>query len=72
MADADLAAKYDLHDGSLFSISKTALNMAVAKFSAQYAKEGVLIMTVSPGMVDTGLYNESKAPIESDVQRLQI
>jgi NAD(P)-dependent dehydrogenase (short-subunit alcohol dehydrogenase family) len=61
MADAELAAKFDLTDGALYSISKAALNMAVAKFSAQYATEGVLCMTVSPGMVDTGLYNNRKS-----------
>jgi NAD(P)-dependent dehydrogenase (short-subunit alcohol dehydrogenase family) len=70
MADVDLAAKFDLYDGSLYSISKAALNMAVAKFSAQYAKEGVLIMTVSPGMVDTGLYNDSKTLIEYVLQNI--
>jgi hypothetical protein len=34
MADVDLAGKFDLTDGVLYSISKAALNMAVAKFSA--------------------------------------
>ena len=28
--------------------------MAIAKFSAQYAKEGILFLSVSPGFVDTG------------------
>ena len=70
MADMDLAAKFDLTDGVLYSISKAALNMAVAKFSAQYAKEGVLFMTVAPGMVDTDQYNDGKTLIEYDVQNI--
>ena len=60
MADSDLTAKFDLDDSISYSISKTALNMAVAKFSAQYAKEGVLFMSVSPGSVDTGYFNDGK------------
>lgn len=48
--------------------------MAVAKFSAQYAKDGVLFMSISPGTVDVGqnangmLYLELCA--ESDGMRL--
>ncbi|RAK95683.1 NAD(P)-binding protein [Aspergillus ibericus CBS 121593] len=41
---------------SLYAISKAGLNTAVAKFSAQYAEEGILFMSICPGMVDTGRY----------------
>ncbi|RAL13933.1 SDR family oxidoreductase [Aspergillus homomorphus CBS 101889] len=54
MADADFVAKFKIEVGSLYSISKAALNTAVAKFSAQYAKDGVLFFSISPGLVDTG------------------
>lgn len=53
-ADVDITAKYQVSDNAIYSISKTALNMAIAKFSAQYAKEGILFLSVSPGFVDTG------------------
>jgi NAD(P)-dependent dehydrogenase (short-subunit alcohol dehydrogenase family) len=53
-ADADIAAKYEVSDNAIYAISKAALNMAIAKFSAQYAKEGILFLGVSPGVVDTG------------------
>lgn len=60
LADAELAAKFNLNVAAPYSISKVALNMAVAKFSAQWAKEGVLFMTVAPGGVDTGVFNEGE------------
>jgi NAD(P)-dependent dehydrogenase (short-subunit alcohol dehydrogenase family) len=53
-AFADLAIKYNVCEAAPYTISKTALNMIVAKFHAQYAPEGILVMTISPGMVDTG------------------
>jgi NAD(P)-dependent dehydrogenase (short-subunit alcohol dehydrogenase family) len=54
MADLDLIAKYDVHMGGPYSISKAALNAAVAKYSAQSRKEGILFMAISPGLVETG------------------
>lgn len=47
-----------------YCISKAAMNMAVAKFSAQYVDQGVLFTTIAPGDVDTGYYNggDSKLP----------
>jgi len=53
-ADIDLTADLELANSAPYSISKAALNMTVAKFSAQYAKDGVLFMTIAPGVVDTG------------------
>ncbi len=54
LADIEPARLYDLEIGPSYSVSKAALNMAVAKFSAQYRKEGILFMSISPGVVDTG------------------
>ncbi|KAK8133319.1 hypothetical protein PG999_001492 [Apiospora kogelbergensis] len=54
MADAELVNKYEVGMGPLYAISKTALNMVVAKFNAQYKKDGVLFLGISPGVVDTG------------------
>jgi len=59
LADLDFTNEFDVFTGSLYSISKAAANMAVAKFSAQYQSQGVLFISVTPGMVDTGLYNNS-------------
>ena len=60
MADSDVTSKFDLDPATPYSISKAAMNLAVAKFSAQYAKDGVLFMSICPGSVDTGQYNDSE------------
>ncbi|OOQ91861.1 putative short chain dehydrogenase (AtsC) [Penicillium brasilianum] len=53
-AALDVIPKLGIEVAALYFISKAGLNTAVAKFSAQYAKEGVLFMSICPGMVDTG------------------
>ncbi|KAG9192944.1 hypothetical protein G6011_11678 [Alternaria panax] len=63
MADVELVRKYNVHEDGPYSISKVAVNMAVAKFSAEYAKDGVLFLSVCPGLVDTGVNAE---PAEED------
>ena len=54
MSDTDFVAKYDVVVAAPYSISKAAMNLAVAKYSAEYAKDGVLFLSISPGYVDTG------------------
>ncbi|KAJ6438619.1 Hsp70 nucleotide exchange factor FES1 [Purpureocillium lavendulum] len=54
MADIDLISKYDIEMAGPYSISKAALNTAVAKYSAQCRQEGILFMSISPGVVETG------------------
>ncbi|KAL2833764.1 hypothetical protein BDW59DRAFT_138154 [Aspergillus cavernicola] len=56
-ADIDLVAKFNLGNASSYAISKVALNMAIAKFSAQYHGDGVLFLSISPGVVDTGHFD---------------
>ncbi|KAA8642704.1 hypothetical protein EYZ11_012319 [Aspergillus tanneri] len=53
-ADLEIIPKLKIQPASAYSISKAGLNTAVAKFSAQYSKDGVLFMSICPGMVDTG------------------
>ena len=55
-ADLDLISKFSIDLAAAYTISKTGLNAAVAKFSAQYAKDGVLFMSICPGMVETGQF----------------
>ncbi|RDW83480.1 hypothetical protein BP5796_04971 [Coleophoma crateriformis] len=57
MADIESTAKYDLDGHAPYAISKAAMNAAVAKFSAQYKKDGVLFLSVCPGLVNTGQYD---------------
>lgn len=53
-ASLDAISNLEIEVAPLYTISKAGLNAAVAKFSAQYAKDGVLFMSICPGMVDTG------------------
>jgi len=57
LADQELAIKHGLYESAPYSISKTAMNMAVAKFQAEYEKDGVLFMSISPGLVNTGQFD---------------
>lgn len=52
--DIDLINKYDLTVLAPYSVSKAAMNLAVAKFKAEYNKQGTLFMSISPGVIDTG------------------
>ncbi|KAH9883691.1 putative short chain dehydrogenase [Xylariomycetidae sp. FL2044] len=56
-ADLEFFNKYDVEICSMYAASKAALNVIVAKFSAQYKKQGVLFMSMSPGIVDVGNYD---------------
>lgn len=56
--DVDLTSSFDIYDSGPYSISKAALNMAVAKYSAEFSKDGLLFLSISPGMVDTGHFND--------------
>ncbi|KAK5655540.1 hypothetical protein OQA88_5471 [Cercophora sp. LCS_1] len=58
-ADADFTRTYDVPPAALYSTSKAALNMIVAKFSAEYREQGVLFLSVAPGMVEVGHYKNS-------------
>lgn len=53
MADTELTRNYDLWMGVSYSVSKAALDMLVAKFSAEYREQGVLVLGISPGFVAT-------------------
>lgn len=57
MADIDLITKFGVASAPSYAISKAAMNAAVAKFAAQYGKDGVLFMSISPGLVDTGAFD---------------
>jgi NAD(P)-dependent dehydrogenase (short-subunit alcohol dehydrogenase family) len=53
-SDPEMTLKPDMFQATSYSMSKAALNMAVAKFSALYREKGVLVMAICPGAVDTG------------------
>ncbi|TKA63842.1 hypothetical protein B0A55_12257 [Friedmanniomyces simplex] len=54
MADTDLVHQFGLPIAAPYSISKAAVNMLVAKYDAALGKsEGILFLSISPGLVDT-------------------
>ncbi|OAL49451.1 short-chain dehydrogenase [Pyrenochaeta sp. DS3sAY3a] len=63
-ADTDIAAKWQVHEAGPYAISKAATNMAMAKFHAEFAKDGVLFLSISPGVVDVGRNNWSPEEFE--------
>lgn len=63
MADHDLVLKYGVYEGGPYAIGKAALNMVTSKFQAEYQKDGVLFVGISPGVVETGLYSDSMSSL---------
>ncbi|EFW99825.1 short chain dehydrogenase reductase [Grosmannia clavigera kw1407] len=66
MSDPEMTLKGDIYQATAYAMSKAALNMAIAKFSALYCEKGVLCMAICPGAVDTGSLN-----IETEEEKLQ-
>jgi NAD(P)-dependent dehydrogenase (short-subunit alcohol dehydrogenase family) len=64
MVDNELIAQYNVDVGGPYSVTKSGQNTVVAKFSAEYAPKGVLFMSISPGVVDTGNMDPSKCMSE--------
>lgn len=64
LADLDSTNKFELHVAPGYAISKAAMNVAIGKFHAQYKKDGVLFISISPGVAETGHYkNGRSAPL---------
>ncbi|KAL1605046.1 hypothetical protein SLS60_004589 [Paraconiothyrium brasiliense] len=57
MGDLEINRDYDFDHAIFYSSSKAALNMVNVKFGAQYKKDGVLFLSMCPGMVDTGSFS---------------
>jgi NAD(P)-dependent dehydrogenase (short-subunit alcohol dehydrogenase family) len=60
-ADDALTVKYDLELAAPYAISKAAMNTTIAKYSAEFRKDGVLFLSVAPGVVDTGHNDNGKS-----------
>jgi NAD(P)-dependent dehydrogenase (short-subunit alcohol dehydrogenase family) len=61
-ADLDLITGTDMKIQSTYAMHKAAMNIAVAKFAAEYGpSDEVLFISISPGVVDTGNYDHSKS-----------
>lgn len=53
-ADLDFINDLEVETCALYSASKAAMNVIVAKFNAQYKKDGVLFLSISPGAIEVG------------------
>lgn len=58
MGDIEMPPKIGLYESGPYSVSKAAVNSVVAKYSAEYQKDGVLFIAICPGMVDTGHFEK--------------
>ncbi|RWA05878.1 hypothetical protein EKO27_g9225 [Xylaria grammica] len=53
MSDLGFTNETGLYNGAAYSASKAALNMFFAKLSAAYKDQGILFMSLCPGVVNT-------------------
>ncbi|KAL5386640.1 hypothetical protein DPSP01_004004 [Paraphaeosphaeria sporulosa] len=60
-SDVETTRTWDMLLAPLYSTSKAALNMVIAKFSAQFKKDGILFLGLAPGIVDVG-YDDKATP----------
>jgi len=58
MASDSLVTKFGVYEAGPYTVSKSAMNMVVSKFQAEYESNGVLFLSISPGLVDTGIGEE--------------
>jgi NAD(P)-dependent dehydrogenase (short-subunit alcohol dehydrogenase family) len=61
-ADLESVREFDIVNFPAYAMSKAALNVAVAKFSAQYRKYGVLFISICPGLVEAGHFADGMKP----------
>lgn len=60
MTDEKVTVEIELFESAPYSISKAAINMAIAKFQAEFKNEGIIFMGVCPGNVNTGHHSNRK------------
>lgn len=49
----DLINEYSLTLSPAYATSKSALNLLIGKYNAVYGAQGILFLSIAPGMVDT-------------------
>lgn len=57
-ADLDLINELEVVNSALYAAFKAALNVIVAKYNAQYKKDGVLFVSIAPGVIDVGKFDD--------------
>ncbi|OBT42028.1 hypothetical protein VE00_07422 [Pseudogymnoascus sp. WSF 3629] len=67
LADLELAQKANIAFSVLYSSTKAATNMVVAKYAAELKGEGIILLALSPGVVDTA----TGPPLPEHIPRMQ-
>ncbi|KAI0154642.1 NAD(P)-binding protein [Xylariaceae sp. FL1272] len=70
LSDHNVVNQLELDTGAAYAVVKAGLNMVVAKFSAEYKKDGVLFLAICPGSVDNGHFNDLKPEQMQAVKRM--
>jgi len=63
MADTDLVMKAEIAFGVAYASLKAALNMIVLKYSIELKDEGIILLALSPGVIDT----RQETPTEKEI-----
>ena len=61
--DLDFMNENSVHISGPYAAEKAAMNLVTGKFNAEFAKDGVLFMSISPGFVDTGHFDPAKCEL---------
>jgi len=64
LADLDFTLVSEFPFAAPYSISKAALNMAIAKYAVEYKEQGFVFLSISPGLVDTSTAPPTAEEIE--------
>ncbi|KAK2800757.1 hypothetical protein FQN51_005897 [Onygenales sp. PD_10] len=64
-AELDLTNNYEIASSTSYSISKSALNMAMAKYNACYKQEGILFLSIAPGTAEGDEAAERRAKLSA-------
>ncbi|CAK7201415.1 hypothetical protein SEUCBS139899_004119 [Sporothrix eucalyptigena] len=66
VGDIEFTLQSGMDMQSPYSISKAAINMAVAKFHLEFRPKGVTVFAISPGLVDTEFATDPNGPALSE------
>jgi NAD(P)-dependent dehydrogenase (short-subunit alcohol dehydrogenase family) len=53
MADTDMVVQHDIPGSLIYASMKAATNMVVAKYAVELRGEGIVLLALSPGVVNT-------------------
>ncbi|KAK7748265.1 hypothetical protein SLS62_008725 [Diatrype stigma] len=72
MSEVASINKLGLKESPLYAMSKAAMNVVTAKFNVQYQKDGVLFLSICPGMMDGDGIDPTKLTPEQMAQGMEL